>query len=264
MTVSVTTRRISYTGDGSTTAFAIPWYFLLNAHIKVITRVIATGVETTKTLTTDYTLTGAGNTAGGTLTMLSAPASTVSVVITRNVPYTQLVDYVTGEAAASQSTEDALDKLTMICLMQADMIERSARLSEGAAVIDLTMPLSTANYVLAFNSGGTGLTALAPAALASVGDAPVVVTVPGTTRTAASTESNTLFVFNSASTCTLTLPDDAATNGYTIYAINRGTGSVEVSTADTVLNSYTTVAGKTIGAITKVAADTWVMSGDVS
>ena len=35
--------------------------------------VSAAGVETTKVLTTDYTLTGAGDDAGGSVTMLVAP-----------------------------------------------------------------------------------------------------------------------------------------------------------------------------------------------
>ncbi|NDB70446.1 MAG: hypothetical protein EB015_21050, partial [Methylocystaceae bacterium] len=68
MTVSSTTSRADYTGNGSTTAFTVPFYFLDNTHVTVYSTVISTGVTTTLTLGTDYTLTGAGVSTGGTVT----------------------------------------------------------------------------------------------------------------------------------------------------------------------------------------------------
>ena len=51
MTVSTTTTSVSYTGNGSTTSFAVTFPFLgsgTTAELEVIERVIATGAETTK------------------------------------------------------------------------------------------------------------------------------------------------------------------------------------------------------------------------
>ena len=70
MTVSSQTSRVSYAGNGSTKAFAVSFYFLADSHLKVILRA-ADGSETVKTLTTDYTVSGAGNPSGGTVTITS-------------------------------------------------------------------------------------------------------------------------------------------------------------------------------------------------
>ena len=59
MTVSSDLNRISYTGNGTTTVFPVNYYFLEDSHLQVIL-ITAAGVETIQTLTTNYTVTGAG------------------------------------------------------------------------------------------------------------------------------------------------------------------------------------------------------------
>ena len=83
MAISSTANRSSTAGDGSATAFTFPYLFFAADDLKVILVVDSTGVETTKTLTTHYTVTGAGVAAGGTVTMGSAPASGETLVIIR-------------------------------------------------------------------------------------------------------------------------------------------------------------------------------------
>jgi hypothetical protein len=82
MTVSSSTARVSYSGNGSTQAFAVPFYFLSSSHLLVTLRSSA-GVETPQVLGTDYTVTGAGVLTGGTVTMTTAPASGATLVIVR-------------------------------------------------------------------------------------------------------------------------------------------------------------------------------------
>ena len=113
MTISTTESRISYNGNGVTTVFSFPYRFLANGDIVVVS-VSAAGVETTKTLATDYTLTGAGDDAGGSVTMLVAPASGTRLVIYRDTEVVQETDYITGDAFPAESHERALDRLTMI------------------------------------------------------------------------------------------------------------------------------------------------------
>ena len=69
MTISSTTNRVSYAGNGVTTAFAFGYKFLVNADLKVYQ------AGTLKTITTHYTVAGAGDDAGGTVTFLAAPAN---------------------------------------------------------------------------------------------------------------------------------------------------------------------------------------------
>ena len=113
MTISTTDSRISYNGNGVTTVFSFPYRFLANGDLVVVS-VSSTGVETTKVLTTDYTLTGAGDDAGGSVTMLVAPASGTRLVIYRDTEVVQETDYTSGDAFPAVSHERALDRLTMI------------------------------------------------------------------------------------------------------------------------------------------------------
>jgi len=133
MTVSTTTLRNDYTGNGVTTAFTIGFRFLDNAHIKVIRTVISTGVSSTLAITTDYTVAGAGGASGGTLTMLIAPTSDHRISILRNVPLTQLTDYVANDAFPAESHETALDKLTMIDQQYQEQVDRSFKYPENEA-----------------------------------------------------------------------------------------------------------------------------------
>ena len=96
MTISTTTARTTYNGNGITTVFSIPFRFLANGDI-VVVEVSAAGVETTKTLTTHYTLTGAGDDAGGSVTMLVAPANGTRLIIYRDTDIVQETDYISGD-----------------------------------------------------------------------------------------------------------------------------------------------------------------------
>jgi hypothetical protein len=93
MTVSSTTTKNSYSGNGSTTTFAYGFKIFADADLTVILR-SSTGVETVQSLTTNYTVTNAGNASGGNVVFGSAPASGVTVVIRRNMALTQSTDYV--------------------------------------------------------------------------------------------------------------------------------------------------------------------------
>ena len=80
MTVSSTTTKNSYNGDGSTVAFSYTFKILDDDDIAVYLRDDATGTETLQVKTTEYAVSGVGNTGGGTITFVTAPASGKSVV----------------------------------------------------------------------------------------------------------------------------------------------------------------------------------------
>lgn len=156
MTVSTTTSRVSYAGNGSTTTFNVGFYFLANSHLKVILRA-ADGTETVKTLTTDYTVSGAGNPSGGSVTMLAAPASGQTLVIIRNAPQTQDVDYQPNDPFPANTHEQALDKLTMIAQQLQVDVNRSLKIAETDSTSLLTtVPTSNnrANKALIFGADG--------------------------------------------------------------------------------------------------------------
>lgn len=125
MTVNTATASQSYTGNGVTQVFAIPFYFLVDTDLIVTRKVAITGVISTLVLNSDYTLSGSGNPAGGSLTMLVAPANLDQISINRNVVLVQQTAYPVNDKFPATSHERALDRLTMIAQQQADQISRS-------------------------------------------------------------------------------------------------------------------------------------------
>lgn len=113
MTVSTTATRVIYTGDNTTVTFAAPFKFLADSDLAVTLRATATSLDTVMTLTTHYTVSGAGSISGGSVTFGTPPTSTQTVIIHNNTPLTQAVDYVSGDAFPAETHELALDKLTL-------------------------------------------------------------------------------------------------------------------------------------------------------
>lgn len=114
MTVASATSTISYAGNDSTTEFSFPYYFLDDGDLVVYIVVDSTSVPTIKTISTHYTVSGAGNVNGGTVTMLTAPATGETLHIQRWVTPTQGVDYVENDDFPAETHEQALDRLTML------------------------------------------------------------------------------------------------------------------------------------------------------
>jgi hypothetical protein len=161
MTVSSDTSRASYSGDGSTVTFAVPFYFLNDSDLLVVHRDVD-GVETTWTLNTHYTVSGAGDPAGGSITVKTTPtdytpAASERVVILRYVDITQETDYVENDAFTAEAHERALDKLTMINQQQTEELDRSIKLPISSTLTGITFPEAVANAVVKWNSAGTAL-----------------------------------------------------------------------------------------------------------
>lgn len=112
MTLTTTSSKQTYTGDGSTVTFPIPFKFFQNSDL-VVTITDLSGNVTTKTLTTDYSVTGAGNASGGTLTMVVAPTLNYTLTIKRVVPLTQATSIRNQGAFFANIHEDEFDRLVM-------------------------------------------------------------------------------------------------------------------------------------------------------
>ena len=127
MTVTSTTSRWEAVGNGSTTVFPYNNKIFANSDLKVYLGGVL------QTITTHYTVSGAGATAGGNVTFLTAPASGVSVVIVRAVANTQEIDYPPGGAFPAVATEDGLDRRTIISQQNASEVSRALRFLESDA-----------------------------------------------------------------------------------------------------------------------------------
>lgn len=114
MTVESATASASYTGNGSTTVFPVPFYFLVDTDLKVTRLSATTGLVTTLVLNSDYTLTGAGDSSGGALTTSPALPAGDEIYIERNVAAVQETAYPNNGPFPAASHERALDRLTML------------------------------------------------------------------------------------------------------------------------------------------------------
>lgn len=162
MTVSSEVNSVSYSGNGATQIFAVPYYFLADSHLRVVLRA-ADGTETVQAITTNYTVSGAGNPAGGQVTMLAAPDTGVTLVILRNVPATQETDYVANDPFPAESHERALDKLTMLVQQGVFEYGRALRVPDSDPEPSRLPPTSQrANQVLGFDALGDPI-AVSPA-----------------------------------------------------------------------------------------------------
>lgn len=116
MAVSTAYAPLEYAGNDVTTAFSVTWPFFTGT--LVVTAIDDDGVETVKTITTHYTVSGGtdanGLPATGTVTMLTAPATGTQLRIERSTPKTQAAVYTENDAFPAKTHEAALDKLTLL------------------------------------------------------------------------------------------------------------------------------------------------------
>ena len=158
MTVSTTIIKSSHNGNGSTTTFAYNFKIFADSDLVVIIR-SSTGTETTKTLTTHYTVSGAGDASGGSITFTTGntPASGETVVIRRNVPQTQAIDYIANDPFPAETNEEGLDRTTMIAQQVSEATDRSIKLSRTNTMTSTEFTVGAterANKILAFDSAG--------------------------------------------------------------------------------------------------------------
>jgi hypothetical protein len=134
MSIQSSTNRNDYTGSGSTDTYAYSFKIFADTDLVVTKRLISTGVETTLTLTTDYTVTGVGDTSGGSIVLVAGNlASTYHLTIRRVRPLTQTLDIRNQGDYFPERTEDAFDKAAMVDQQQQDELDRSSNLTETIA-----------------------------------------------------------------------------------------------------------------------------------
>ena len=158
MTISSTTVKNSYSGNGSNDTFVYGFKIFANTDLQVIIR-SAAGTETTKTLTTHYTVTGVGSASGGNVVFTAGniPTATETVVLIRNVPQTQAIDYIANDPFPAETHEEGLDRATMTTQQVQEELNRSIKLSRTNTMTSTEFTVGAterANKILAFDSAG--------------------------------------------------------------------------------------------------------------
>ena len=158
-TVSSSTSRTKVNCTGA--IIAVPFTFGVNSstELEVIKTVTSTGVETTLTETTDYTVSCTNNdcSSGGTVTTVAACASGSTMTVLRAIPLTQESDFTEGMPTLYSTFEASLDKLTRQVQQLQEQINRIPILKKSTALTGPTLAEPTAGQYLRWNTGATGV-----------------------------------------------------------------------------------------------------------
>lgn len=148
--LSTLTVRKDYTGTGSLKTFS--YDFLVFAETDLLVYVGGT----LKTYGTDYSITGIGVPAGGTVIFAIAPGDGVAVLLIRVIAFTQLVNYISHDAFPAETHETALDRLTMMAQQASEAMGRCPKVPVTSLVTNLALPVE-ANKYFRWNAAGTAL-----------------------------------------------------------------------------------------------------------
>ncbi|MCC4260775.1 MAG: phage tail fiber protein [Pseudomonadota bacterium] len=114
MTVQTSSNVATGIGNGVTTVFPVGYKFNEESDLVVLRIDDATSAAETLTLNSDYTVQGAGNEAGGSVTMAAPLAVGKTLTITRIVDILQLTDLRNQGKFFAEVHEDSFDKFIMI------------------------------------------------------------------------------------------------------------------------------------------------------
>ena len=155
MTVSSTTNKQSYNGNGSQSVFAYSFKIFAAADVEVYVG------TTIKTLSTHYTLSGVGAAGGGNVTFTTGnipAAGTGNVTILRSLALTQGVDLVNYGRFDAEVIESQYDKLVMMVQQLQEQADRTIRFNttvSDAGGVEITDTVAQrSNKVLAYDNAG--------------------------------------------------------------------------------------------------------------
>ena len=161
MTVQSINRRNDYTGNGASAQYDYSFYISDPTLLKV-TQANTSGIETTLSYPSDYSVAGVGVQGGGSITLTAGnlPAG-YHLTIRRILPLKQLADLANQGGYYPDIVEMALDDLTGLAQQHQDEIDRSIKSPETEPNI-ITLPTVTqrANNLLGFDAAGYPIAAV--------------------------------------------------------------------------------------------------------
>lgn len=196
MGVSSTTNTEIYAGDGVTVSFSFPFYFFSTTDLFVYIYDNIAGTITEQTLGTNYTVSGTANAQGlypngANVVFGSAPASTVSVVISRFPLEEQNFNILQNGTIPSIALIQQLDYLTLLVQSLQDQVNRCVQLPAGfAPTFNPNLPpLPVADTILQVNDTNDGL--LWGASAGDIADAAAFAAAASASATAAAGSATT-------------------------------------------------------------------------
>jgi len=175
------------TANGSTTVFAYTFEIARKEDIEVLVDLVV------KTVDTDYTVDGIGNSGGGNVTFISAPANATTVTRLRKQPGSQLSDHVSNTYNAELIEAD-LDKLAMQIQQVRETLHRGFFLPKSSALVDQGIDVPEVGRFARGKSGG-GIDWATPTNAGPL-SSPVAIADGGTGATTAAGARTNLLVYS--------------------------------------------------------------------
>jgi hypothetical protein len=153
VTISTTEGRILYLGNGSTTSFAVPFDFDASTDIKVESINTGTNAVTLKELTSDYSISGTN------VVFTQPPSALEKILLTYNLGYEQVTNYVANAPFAAETTEDAFDERVKQIKQLAAEVKYNVPKLPANVLTDTTVDTANLNpnYGFTINGAGTGI-----------------------------------------------------------------------------------------------------------
>ena len=230
LTVGDITPRVQYTASAGQTTFAYAFPIFANTDLKVYIG------STLKTLTTHYSVTGAGSSSGGNVVLGTGASAGEVITIYRDLPVARTSDYQTGGTFRAETLNDDLDKVVMMAQQLEDQVNNNTLTVDqfDDTSIDLTLPVKDTRKgtVLGFNA-----TSGAPEAGPTIANVNSLAAITANINTVAGIHANVTTVANNDS------------NVSTVAGI-----SGNVTTVAGISGNVTTVAGNNAN-VTTVASN---------
>jgi hypothetical protein len=152
--------RVQYTATASQTVFAYPYAIFVDGDLTVyhtLSGVTADDTADLQTLTTHYTVSGSGTTAGGNVTLVTGAAVGDIITIERDIAVERTTDYQSLGDLSATSFNDDLDKLVMMVQQNETELARTFGLHRSDSLVtDTKLPAPVAGKSIIWNSSASG------------------------------------------------------------------------------------------------------------
>lgn len=154
-----TANRNDYIGTGATATYPFTFKIFAETDLRATSR-DTNDVETDLSYPGDFSVTGVGEDAGGSITLTAGVLTSGYVLTVRRVrPLSQETVLRSQRAFVAETHETSFDNAAMVDQHQQDELDRSVKLPETVlpSQCDPTLPVPVASKVIGYNSDGTEL-----------------------------------------------------------------------------------------------------------
>jgi len=143
MTVSSTTSRNDYVGDGILDVYPYEFKIFVKTDLKVYVD------EELMEVDTHYTVTDVGEDEGGNIVFKTAyiPALDEKIAIIRDLPLTQLADYEEADKFPAETHEAVADRLIMIAQRMYEQVKKTFKIPIYSDIEEIEVPIQASSFL---------------------------------------------------------------------------------------------------------------------